>query len=159
MGASKRLKYWPPALPEWTTKGVRDIFFSSPSCPCLLNRDSLKRTIADGVNQGLFADGIKIADGQYEPLHFRHATGLSDQDIDISEDAVLLTAESAKPRIELHRLARLEIKLASIRIQPKDSNTFSASGSITTVALTPVRAPRRLAQQGPAKIGHSEWSA
>ena len=30
VGANRLLKYWPPALSEWSTKALRDAFFSSP---------------------------------------------------------------------------------------------------------------------------------
>jgi hypothetical protein len=33
-------------------KGVRDAFYSSPQLSRLLNPDSIKRTISDGVTQG-----------------------------------------------------------------------------------------------------------
>ncbi len=37
---------WPPAVPEWSTKGVRDAFFASPQFPRLLFPDEIKETIA-----------------------------------------------------------------------------------------------------------------
>ena len=40
---------WPPAFKEWSTKSVRDAFFASPQFPRLLNSESLKDTIARGV--------------------------------------------------------------------------------------------------------------
>jgi len=40
VGTNKLLKYWPPALTEWPTKGVRDAFFSSPQLPRLLDADA-----------------------------------------------------------------------------------------------------------------------
>ena len=49
----KLLKYWPPAMVEWSTKAVRDAFYSSPQLPRLLNGDTIKRTICDGVTQGV----------------------------------------------------------------------------------------------------------
>ena len=48
VGANKLLKYWPPASTEWSTKGIRDAFFSLPQLPRLLDADAIKRTIADG---------------------------------------------------------------------------------------------------------------
>jgi hypothetical protein len=42
---NKLLKYWPPAIVEWSTQSVRDAFYSSPQLPRLLNPDSIKRTI------------------------------------------------------------------------------------------------------------------
>ena len=70
VGPSKLIKYWPPALKEWTTKAARDAFFSSPALPRLLKPDAIKKTIADGVNQKLIAYAGKTASGQYEPFIF-----------------------------------------------------------------------------------------
>ena len=61
VGANKLIKAWPPANKEWTTKAVRDAFFSSPSLPRLLNPNAIRRTIADGVNQKLIAYAGKSA--------------------------------------------------------------------------------------------------
>src|SRR6516162_5757961 len=55
VGPSKLIKFWPPALKEWTTKAARDAFFASPALPRLLKPDAIKRTIADGINQKLIA--------------------------------------------------------------------------------------------------------
>ena len=64
VGANKLLKYWPPALIEWSTKGVRDAFYSSPQLPRLLNADAIKRTIGDGVMQGVLGYATKEDKGQ-----------------------------------------------------------------------------------------------
>ena len=39
--------------------GVRDAFYSSPQLSRLLNPDSIKRTISDGVTQGLLGYATK----------------------------------------------------------------------------------------------------
>src|SRR5207253_2106540 len=56
---AKLIKYWPPALVEWSTKSVRDAFYSSPQLSRLLNPDSIKRSISDGVTQGLLGYAVK----------------------------------------------------------------------------------------------------
>jgi predicted AAA+ superfamily ATPase len=47
--ARKLANYWPPSITEWSTKAVRDAFYSSPLLPRLLNPEAVKRTIAGGV--------------------------------------------------------------------------------------------------------------
>ena len=87
------IRNWPPALPEWNTKGVRDAFFASPQFPRLLYPDEIKETIARGVTNGQIAYAGKRGDGKYDPFVFE--TPLSSLDVEISEDTVILTKESA----------------------------------------------------------------
>ena len=47
--ARKLLTYWPASMNEWSTKAVRDAFYSSPLLPRLINLESIKRTIAAGI--------------------------------------------------------------------------------------------------------------
>jgi len=35
------VRYWPPALPSWTTKAVRDAFYASPKFPRRLLKKSV----------------------------------------------------------------------------------------------------------------------
>ena len=42
------VRKWPPALPEWSTKSVRDSFYASPLLPRLLSPEVIKETIARG---------------------------------------------------------------------------------------------------------------
>ena len=62
---------WPPAFKEWSTKSVRDAFFASPQFPRLLNSESLKDTIARGVENGMLAYVGKKPDGSYAPFHWK----------------------------------------------------------------------------------------
>jgi Protein of unknown function (DUF499) len=126
-GASKLVKYWPPALKEWTTKAARDAFFSSPALPRLLKPDAIKRTIADGINQKLIAYAGKSANGGYEPFLFEPDVGVDENDIEISEEMVLLKAADAILEKEPARLARIDINPASAHLRPGESITFTAS--------------------------------
>jgi len=85
VGANKLLKYWPPALTEWSTRGVRDAFFSSPQLPRLLNADTIKRTISDGVSHGTLGYAVRDLPagqageaGQYKLLHFNESLAEAD---------------------------------------------------------------------------------
>ena len=95
VGPNKLIKAWPPANKEWTTKAVRDAFFSSPALPRLLKPDAIKRTIADGINQKLIAYAGKTASGRYEPFVFEPDVGVDENDIEISDEMVMLKAADA----------------------------------------------------------------
>lgn len=87
------LRNWPPALPEWSTKNVRDAFFASPQFPKLLDPESIKETIARGVSNGQLAYVGKRGDGLYEPFVFERP--LSSLEVEISEEVFILTRDAA----------------------------------------------------------------
>lgn len=89
------VRNWPPAFAEWSTKSVRDAFFASPQFPRLLNPETIKQTIADGLTRGLFGYAGKAPSGEYSPFYF--ATSVNAFDIEISEDVLLIPKEVAKP--------------------------------------------------------------
>ena len=105
---AKLIKYWPPALVEWSTKAVRDAFYSSPQLSRLLNPDSIKRTISDGVTQGLLGYASKDAGGRLKLEKFKES--LADADVEISDDVFVLKAEEAQKLLEPPRLASLAIR-------------------------------------------------
>jgi hypothetical protein len=57
------IRNWPHAFREWNTKSVRDTCFASPQFPRLLNPDSIKDTVARGVENGMLGYVGKKADG------------------------------------------------------------------------------------------------
>lgn len=87
-------RYWPPALPEWSTRGVRDAFYASPRFPRLLNPDAVKATISRGLGAGAFAYVGRTAGGDYEP--FVYKSSLDHPDIEIAEDVYLITRDRAE---------------------------------------------------------------
>jgi hypothetical protein len=127
VGPKKLIKYWPPALKEWTTKAARDAFFSSPALERLLKPDAIKRIIADGVNQNLIAYAGKSPNGNYDPFIFEPEIGVDENDIEISDEMVLLKAADAILKKKPSRLDRIEVKPSSATLRPGDSVTFSAS--------------------------------
>jgi len=54
-GPSYLVRNWPGAFVEWSTKAVRDAFFTSPQLTRLTKADGLKDTIAKGVQEGWLA--------------------------------------------------------------------------------------------------------
>jgi hypothetical protein len=88
------VRNWPPAFKEWNTRSVRDAFFASPQFPRLLNPDSIKDTIARGVENGMLGYVGKKIDGTYAPFHWN--SPLSSHDIEISDDVFLIQRELAE---------------------------------------------------------------
>ena len=93
MSLNTLVRNWPPALPEWSTKALRDAFYASPKFPRLSNPDIVKATIARGVTDGQLAYAGKRGD-QYEPFVFRKATTAAE--IEIGDDVVVLRKEDAE---------------------------------------------------------------
>jgi hypothetical protein len=87
-------RYWPPALPEWSTKSVRDAFYASPKFPRLLKPDAVKDTISRGLDAGVVAYVGKAADGSYEPFIYKRS--LAAADIELADDVYLITRERAE---------------------------------------------------------------
>jgi len=126
VGANKLLKYWPPALTEWPTKGVRDAFYSSPQLPRLLDADAIKRTIADGVSQGTLGYAARDDKGQLKLLHFNET--MFEADVEISDDVYLLKADDAIRLQEPPRLAQLVIRPNHVVIGQGEQASFACSG-------------------------------
>jgi len=125
VGANKLLRVWPPALKEWSTKAIRDAFFASPALPRLLDPDTIKRTIADGVSSNLF--GYARKEGDRLVLE-RFGESMMEMEIEIADDVFLLKAEDAQKLQEPPRLDRLQISPERAEIGPKEHVTFKAKG-------------------------------
>lgn len=87
------LRKWPPALREWSTRGVRDAFFQSPEFPRLMQPDAVRDVIARGVSSGDFALVTKREGEGY--LSFKWRETVSVADIDVNDDLFLLRREDA----------------------------------------------------------------
>jgi hypothetical protein len=85
---------WPPAFKEWSTKSVRDAFFASPQFPRLLNSESLKDTIARGVETGMLGYVGKKPDGSYAPFQWK--SSLTPFDVELSEDMYIIQRATAE---------------------------------------------------------------
>lgn len=119
-------RHWPPAFKEWSTKAVRDAFFASPQFPRLLKPDSLKDTIARGVEASAFAYVGKGKGGKYDPFHF--GASLDAGAVEISDEMYLITAEDAKKSIEPPRLTTIQVTPGYVTIEPGKKQTFQAKG-------------------------------
>ncbi|HUT95952.1 MAG TPA: DUF499 domain-containing protein [Thermoguttaceae bacterium] len=125
VGPSKLTKYWPPALTEWSTKGVRDAFYSSPQLPRLVQADTIKRTIADGVCQGVFGYARKDDRGQLVLDRFNES--LSEAEVEIGDEVFLLKEPDARKLLEPPRLARLTVRPEHTVLKPGEQASFTCS--------------------------------
>jgi hypothetical protein len=105
---------------------VRDAFFASPLFPRLLNGDSVKETIARGVENRLLAYVGKGQGGQYDPFVFD--TSLDPDEVEITDDMFIITAEEARKHVEPPRLTTLAVAPPQIHVEPGKKQTFTAQG-------------------------------
>lgn len=115
-----------PGFTEWSTKAVRDAFFASPEFPRLLSSDTVKETIVRGVREGILAYVGKRPDGRYEPFRFQEE--MTVDEVELGDEAFIITAEEAKKHIEPPRLAAVSISPESPRVKPGEHITFQARG-------------------------------
>ena len=125
ISSTKLVKYWPPALVEWSTKAVRDAFYSSPQLSRLLNPDAIKRTISDGVIDGKLGYASKDAKGRLKLEKFHQS--LAEADVEISEDMFILKAEDAQKLLEPPRLASVTIRPDRVVLKPGEQCSFVCS--------------------------------
>ena len=125
VGPGKLIKYWPGALVEWPTRAVRDAFYSSPQLSRLLNPEAIKRTIADGVTQGLLGYARKDAAGRLKLERFKES--LLDTEVEVSDDLFVLKAEDAQKLLEPPRLASLLIRPEQVALRAGEQAAFSCS--------------------------------
>jgi hypothetical protein len=112
-------------MTEWPTKAVRDAFFASPALPRLIDPESIKQTIADAVSSKLI--GYARREGNRTVLE-RFGEALSENEVEISDDFVILKAEDAQKLLEPPRLHRLAISPERVELHPNEHASFTAKG-------------------------------
>lgn len=115
-----------PGMTEWSTKAVRDAFFASPLFPRLLDANLIKDTISRGVSQGVIAYVGKGEGGHYKPFRFQE--DMNPDEVEITDEMFIVTAEEAKKHIEPSKLTTLIIKPEQLRIAPGQSYRFNVTG-------------------------------
>ena len=88
------VRNWPPALPEWSTRQVRDAFFASPKFPRLLRPEGARLTISRGVEAGILAYVGKAAKGRYDPFIYKKA--IREDQVEVSDDVFVICREKAE---------------------------------------------------------------
>ena len=87
--------------------------------------NSVKRTIADGVTQGLLGYASKDPRGQIRLEKMRES--LFDAEVDISDDTYILKAEDAQKLLEPPRLAKLNIRPENVVVKVGEQAQFSCA--------------------------------
>jgi hypothetical protein len=124
VGARFLVRKWPPAFTEWSTRAVRDTFYASPQFPRLLDPDSIRDTIARGVTEGHIAYVAESPAGGYDPFLYKEP--MEANDVEISDDIYILTAEEAAKHIEPPRLDKLLVNPTSMQLKPGVKQIFRA---------------------------------
>jgi hypothetical protein len=126
VGANRLTKYWPPALAEWSTKALRDAFFSSPLLPRLVRGEVIKRTVAAGVTQGVIGYAHRDAGGRL--VLDRYKESLSELEVEIADDVFILKSEDAQRLLEPPRVAQIVLRPDRVLLEPGDRATFVLGG-------------------------------
>ncbi len=144
------VRNWPPAFKEWNTRSARDAFFASPQFPRLLNPDSIKDTIARGVENGMLGYVGKKADGSYAPFHWN--SSLPPQDVEISDDVFLIQRELA----EAYKAGRISTIQDDVVEPAVTGSSCTTSTSPETDGKSPIPANiPRLVWNG--AVPHQKW--
>ncbi len=134
---------WSGAAKEWNTKALRDMFFASPKFPRLLQPDTLKQTISQGVNNGLFAYiGAKTDSGDYALFYYQGKPPLHPEDVEISEDTFILSKPAADYYVQ-HKDRTLDLftvtpQHTTVKIGERVTFTAQASDTDGNVMDLPV---------------------
>jgi hypothetical protein len=135
--ARKLPGYWPASLNKWSTKAVRDAFYSSPLLPRLLNPEQIKRSISDGVTQGLLGYAVKDSSGRLKLHQLKES--LFEGDVELTDDVFILKPEEAQKLREPPRLHQLSLQ--HTQVQLKSGQQVSLRSAATDQYGQPIAAP------------------
>ncbi len=124
--ARKLPTFWPASLNEWSTKAVRDAFYSSPLLPRLMNPDAIKRAIADGVTQGLIGYATKDSAGRLKLEKLKET--LIDAEVEISDDVFIVKEGEARKLREPPRLMQVMVRPEHVTVRVGEQASFGCSG-------------------------------
>jgi hypothetical protein len=151
MGLSGMSKDYVPPADDGTVRhvpGSTDGY--TPQFPRLLNPDSIKDTVACGVENGMLGYVAKKTDGGYAPFHWN--SSLSPQDVEISDDVFLIQREIAEA-YEAGKIATTQDDVVKPKITDSSGTTSSSAASDGKSPL-PVSIPR-LVWNG--EVPHQKW--
>lgn len=122
------IRNWPPALREWSTKAVRDMFYASPKYPRLLKPDTVQDTISRGLDGKLLAYVGKSENGTYDP--FTYHRSLPAAEVEISEEVFIITRDRAEEYLAQRAAATTQ---ASPEAAPSgDAARLAVGGTVST---------------------------
>lgn len=120
------VRNWPPAFVEWSTKSARDAFFASPQFPRLLDAGAIKHTIARGVENRIMGYVGKSDKGRYDPFYFDKS--LTVDEIEISDEMYIVTAEEAKKHVEPPKLTSITLSPSQVQMDSGKKQAFILKG-------------------------------
>lgn len=149
------VRNWSGAFKEWSTKAVRDAFFASPQFPRLLVADSIKDTIARGVENGMLGYVGKKADGTYAPFHWN--TSLPVADVEISDDVFLIQREVAEAYVaaQVSPPTAATSGVPAAGAAPPTGGIPSSSATATPTRPSPPATVPRVVWSG--DVPHQKW--
>jgi len=130
---------WPPAIREWSTKAARDAFFASPQFPRLLDPESIKDTIARGVENGMLGYVGKRADGTYDP--FRWNSSLSILDVELTDEMYIIQREVAEAYVAGQKPSAASPVTEAPGTTPAVIGTATSGLGITSTPQAPTPGP------------------
>jgi len=118
---------WPAEFLQspWSTKAVKEQFFTSPHFPRLTTTEAIKDMIAKGATSGLLAYvGTKVED-KYTPFYYQKL--LNAADVELSDDRFILSSSQAETYLSgLTRvLASLMIDAPKVSLMAGEKITFT----------------------------------
>jgi len=125
------VRNWSGAHKEWSTKAVKDAVFASPLFPRLLNGDLIRDTITRGVSNSVLAYVSKSPAGGYEPFLF--GVSMGPQEVEISDDVFLITAEAAEAYKQSLAVPPKSIGTGSLFDAEEGQTTDTSGGSVVAV--------------------------
>lgn len=126
------VRNWPPALTEWTTKAVRDMFFASPEFPRLLEPEILRKTIADGVKTGKFGYANKDAKGVLGQPEIENPS-FGREIVEFSDEVVLLPRDVALEFRPDHPPEKVSTEVTGTTTGPETPVTKKRVSQLNTV--------------------------
>jgi hypothetical protein len=124
--APERLvQHW-PHMREWTTRAVRDAFYSSPRLPRPRRSEVVKQTIARGVDRGSFGYCRKDDAGSWQLERFRQE--MSPSEVEIEDDVCLIREKDVQVISDPPRLTRLQLRPAQVTLRSGEAARFVVSG-------------------------------
>jgi hypothetical protein len=95
--------------------------------PRLLNPEQVKRTIADGVTQGLLGYAVKDASGRLKLQQLKET--LFEGDVEISDDVFILKPEEAQKLKEPPRLHQLALQHTHVLLKSGEQVAFRCAAT------------------------------
>jgi len=150
------VRNWPPALPDWSTKAMRDMFYASPKFPRLMDSDVLRNTIADGVRTGKFGYAGKTSDAEYLTTPIIDDPTFGPGNVEVSDQVVLLPRDTALA-LRSRQAPRGEMTEGAVDYVPQPEGGAEPTGTQPTAA-TPgaMGTVRSLRWEGP--VPAQKWT-